>query len=111
MMSSSSVISEIFKPCAPSSPISRVDTSSETPAGNSVISGASSERKITSSSKMMKMNENSWVLLPVRCELTWLATLVATWPASLSASPGGGRAATSTPSRLLISVFWWVMSA
>ena len=70
MISSSSVISEIFRPCAPSSPIRRVEISNEMPAGNSVISGASSERKITSSSTMMKRNENSWVSLPVFCELT-----------------------------------------
>ena len=111
MISRSWVISEMLRPWAPSSPISRVETSSDSPAGSKVIRGARSERKITSSRTTMKSSEKDWTRLPVRCEFCWLATSVATWPARRSSSPAAGRTEASAAVSPSISVFCVAMSA
>ena len=88
-MRSSSVISEIFSPSAPSPPMKRIEMTSAKADGSRVTIGARMERKISSNSTMMKRNERRCVLLPAAFEPFWLATFVATAPARWSSSPGG----------------------
>jgi len=71
---------ETCRPPWPSAPISRPAIASASPAGSSVISAAGSDRKTTSSSRMMKMNEASWTSPPCLSDCFCPATIVAIWP-------------------------------
>ncbi len=82
------MISEILRPvCAPRAPMKRIEITRAMPAGARVIRGAKNERKISSNSTRMNRNENDCTLLPVLLELAWLATLVATGPATWNERP------------------------
>ena len=70
----------------------RIEITSANTAGMRVTSGASSDRKMSSSRMTMNSSEKTWILLPVLEELLWFATLVATEPAGRKRSPAGGRA-------------------
>jgi len=109
-MSRSWVISEILMPCAPRAPMKRFDTTNATPAGRRVTIGASTERKIRINSKMIKRNENNWTRLPVRFELAWFATLVATVPARWKWRSGGAPSLPKVACRRSRTGFWSVTS-
>jgi len=49
----------------------------------------------TNSSTMISRSDRLWIRPPVFCELFWLATSVATWPARRSSTPAGSEAASS----------------
>ena len=51
------------------------------------MSGANSERKMSSSNTMMKRNDRHWTWLPVLFDCAWLATLVAIGPATWNEMP------------------------
>ena len=59
-------------------------------AGISVTSGASSARKTSSSSPMMKTIDSSWIWLSVLPDLACWSTLIATAPARCTDRPAGG---------------------
>ena len=65
-------------------------------AGMSVTSGASSARKTSSSSPMMKMIDSSWIWLSVLPDLACWSTWIGTAPARCTDRPGGG------PSRAIV---------
>ena len=68
-------------PALPRPPMNDPETASTSPAGSRVTSGASSERKMMKSRTRMKRIDASWMFLPCLLDCSWLATLVATWPA------------------------------
>ena len=71
--------------------MNRIEMTKAMPAGASVIRGANKDRKISSSSTMMKMNERHCTWLPVLLDWAWLATLVAIRPADVEGDAGVGR--------------------
>ena len=103
-MSMSWAICETFSPACAASPTSGPEIATATNAGMSVISGASSDRKISSSRMRMKTTETPSSSLPVDPDFFCWSTWIATAPARCTCTPGGGLARAIVPRRLSTSV-------
>src|SRR5580704_14072753 len=79
-------------------------------AGTSVISGASSDRKITSSRSKMNSADRSSTWFPVVPDLACWSTLMAMSPARCTCSPGGGPGRAIVARKSLTSVVSLVSS-
>src|SRR5271165_946114 len=78
-------------------------------AGISVMNGASTERKISSSRMTMKMIETYCTWLPVLPDCFCWSTLTATWPARRACAPVGGEESVIAVRRLStrsVIAFW-----
>ena len=81
---------DTLSPWLASSATSGPAIATDSSAGITVINGASSDLKITSSSSRMKISAANCTWLPVLPDCFCWSTWIAIWPARCTSMPGGG---------------------
>jgi hypothetical protein len=99
-------MTETFRPACAASPTSGPAMATAKNAGISVISGASSDRKIISSKTRIKITDRPSTWFPWLPDLACWSTLIAIWPARFTCNPAGAAAVTIFARMFFTSVVW-----